>query len=422
MSCIACFIDDNYQKQLKGKCFGIKRFENKLIKYKELYINDFKKLVSISQCSCNYQNSNPDYIRWTDFFLQNMQDNIGEIEKTFDELTEIYLSYISKSNKVAIDKIWSFLINNSLLSDSQGALAYTRLLFRARPKGTFNSSDINELFHIPFDLRERVSSQRFSIAGQPMLYLSNSIISIEKELGLPIDDVAIAGFLPKYYLYYGKKIYEIKNSIFDVIVKTLPSLFNADSQIDYYSERYRPNYKSIVIDIKKSILSQILTFPVENKNSFVEEYVLPQMITTALLEHDYKGIIFPSTKDFSNLKTNNLNSEHELNIAFYVNYNNSQRLDSSLLDSFFHFTLDGSEDFNITVNDIRDKISSIVERNKKGNHNNNDFLIPLAHIDMHLKNLEDSNIKGTKYFDTKYGKIELELYMKMVKEMDKNIK
>jgi hypothetical protein len=422
MKCIVCFTEDEFQKKLKRRCFGIDRFENKITKYRDLYIDELKHLQSVSKCSCIYRNTLPLYVEWTDDFLRNIQNNIQVVENTFDELREIYLSYISQSNKIALDKFWTFLTNNNLLNRFEGASSYIRLLFRARPKDySYDSKDIKELFHIPFNKRQLIGNKRFSITGQPMLYLSNSILSVEKELGIVVDNLAFAGFIPRYSYYDKQKVYEIKNMIFDLLYKSLPGIVQAGCQISYFQDHITPNYKSIIVDIKKSILAHILTFPTENKDAFVSEYVLPQMITTALLEHYYKGIIFPSTKDFNDLTCNKINNEHEMNIAFFVNYNKSQNIDTGLLDSYFYYTMNGSEKLNLTIQAIKKRFNSIVTKNKESNRNNNDFIIPLIHMKKQIDSLTKSKLNCQDYYDSKCGKIELEFYMKMAVELDKYI-
>lgn len=91
MKCIACFSEDDFQKDLKRRCFGINRFENKITRYKELYVDEINELVSVSRCNCEYRSKSDEFIKWTDDLLKNIQDNIGIIENTFDELRDIYL-------------------------------------------------------------------------------------------------------------------------------------------------------------------------------------------------------------------------------------------------------------------------------------------------------------------------------------------
>ena len=266
----------------------------------------------MDRCPCKYSSKQPEYTKWTTAFLNNLLGNLAIVETTFAEIIQCYEDYISKSNKIALDSLWDFLENNSLLGSSESPIQYSRLLFRARKHDHgFEPRQILSYFHIPFNVRYRIANQRFSISGQPMLYLSNSVVGLEKELQTQVADLSIAAFLPKYEIYYNKRIYEIRNTMFDVIVRSLPGILSTSS-ISYFDEFVSPNYKTIVKDIQKCILSQILTFPVERRCSFVEEYALPQMLTSALLNHQYDGIVYPSTRDYHDITGHHLFSNHEL--------------------------------------------------------------------------------------------------------------
>lgn len=83
-----------------------------------------------------------------------------------------------------------------------------------------------------------------------------------------------------------------------------------------------------------------------------EEYILPQMLTTLLLEHNYDGIIYPSTKNLSDLQGVHNFSNYNLNLALFVNYVDDDNHDKLLLNSFSYYLLDGNETFNLTLNDI----------------------------------------------------------------------
>lgn len=220
MNCIACFIDNEHQKKLKEKCFEFERFEHKLSKYKQLFISGVDNLQSVSKCNCKYKNTDIDYVKWTDSFLKELKKSNNIIENTFDELINIYKCYISENTKVAIDKIWLFLQENDLLSETEGGFSYSTIFYRARiDDKTFDKNDINNFFHIPFTKRELIGNQRFSISGQPMLYLGKSIIGIEKELSTPIEKLAISAFIPFFKDFYSKKYFTIKNTLFNSIVK-----------------------------------------------------------------------------------------------------------------------------------------------------------------------------------------------------------
>ncbi|UII32271.1 RES domain-containing protein [Fulvivirga ulvae] len=57
--------------------------------------------------------------------------------------------------------------------------------FRIREVDNNYPLSSKEIFHIPFHMRERVATQRFSIPGLPTLYLSNSLFVAWEELGRP---------------------------------------------------------------------------------------------------------------------------------------------------------------------------------------------------------------------------------------------
>ncbi len=413
MTCIACFIDNENQKALKQKCFGLDRFELKLSKYKELFINEVNDLKSVADCDCNFKNTDTGYVEWTDCFLNEMRKNSIIIESTFDKLISIYISYISESIKIATDKLWDFLNEYDLLDETEGGFSYSTIYYRARlDDGSFNKNDINNFFHVPFTKRELIGNQRFSISGQPMLYLAKSVLVVEKELSTSINKLAFSAFIPFYKDFYSKKYFTIKNTLFNTIVKSLPGIIKSGSQLDYYNCDLTPNKNSIEKDLRKSILSQILTFPVEHKKSFMSEYVMPQMLTTALLEHKYKGIAFPSTKDFSELRSCHTFSDHESNFAIFIDYSPDIPYDINLLKDFMHFTFNGTEKFTFTVSEILDRIELVFKTNRESKKDY--FVFPLVSLKLHIEYLEKSTLKGLNYFDTLYGKIELEFYSKVI--------
>ena len=44
------------------------------------------------------------------------------------------------------------------------------------------------MFHVPFNKRYNLKNERFSLTGQPLLYLGDSIADVAEELGVDIDD------------------------------------------------------------------------------------------------------------------------------------------------------------------------------------------------------------------------------------------
>jgi len=421
MTCPVCFFREDHQKLLKKSSFGIERFENKLKKYKEKFIEGIRQMDSLSKCNCHNTYSHKEMISWTNEFLSALKDAEGDVNDAFDSIILIYEDFIGKSQKIAIDRLWSYLENQRLLNQTESPIAYANLLFRARPKGGFDERDIKQYFHIPFSKRHLVGNQRFSVSGQPMLYFGSSALAITKELGRNVDELAIAAFLPSYSIYYNSRIFSLTNHIGDCIENSLPGIFSAGSRISYYDEHLSPNCQTISSDIHKAVLMHICTFPAEFIGSFVSEYVIPQMLTTALLENGYAGLVFPSTKDYSDLDGHHRFSSHHMNIGIFVPYDKTNNTNEALLNTFTVFPLNGSENFNLTTKDIIKKANEIIEVNKKSTHNNNDFIIPICKLQLHIEYMNKSQISGTKYFETNIGKLELELFMKMLCHLEKLI-
>nr|WP_163502604.1 hypothetical protein [Halomonas socia] len=415
MSCVVCFFRESQQKHLKNNAFGIKRFEKKLRKYKDEFIKGIRGIDSLSKCSCNKQYNHQGMVQWTDSFMHCLKKSESEICSAFDQMISIYDDFIQKDQKTATDNLWLYLENQDLLVSSEGAMTYTKLLFRARPKsGTFDENEIREYFHIPFSKRHLVGNQRFSVSGQPMLYFGSSVLAVAKELDKEPSELAIAAFLPSYSEYYHTKIFSLTNHISEVVENSLPGIFGAGSQLLYNDPNCAPNCRTISKDVHRTVLMQVCTFPVEYRGSFVAEYAIPQMLTTALREHGYEGIYFPSTRDYSDLCGSHRFSTHHFNLGLFVPYDFVQDTNEALLNKFLPFILDDSKGYVTSVDDVLNKCAEVTDFTKNSPHNNNDYVLPVCKLKLHIEYVKDATINGSRYFESDAGKIELELYMKMV--------
>ena len=67
-------------------------------------------------------------------------------------------------------------------------------LYRIRT-GSFDNTNDGEMFHIPFDKRHLVTTQRYSVPGYPILYLAGSLFTAWCEMDKPeLDGMNYAGF------------------------------------------------------------------------------------------------------------------------------------------------------------------------------------------------------------------------------------
>ncbi|WP_144439550.1 hypothetical protein [Vibrio coralliirubri] len=388
------------------KTFELSRFESKIVKYKELYIDGIKNLTCLSKCDCHVEYNDPKLVKWIGELLHNFQNNIDLIATTFDEISACYYRFLVKNQRSAINYLYDFLNDNGFLQHQVDASELVRILFRARSQGDYAPSDIKEFFHIPFTMRHFVGSQRFSINGQPLLYLGSSILTVEKELESSFEMLNYSAFLPSYSDTHQFKIFDLKNSI-DYLMTNLPGVIGAD--IPYsYTENYKPRFE---MEVRRNILLQICSFPTEMKGSFIPEYVIPQMLTAVLKESGFDGLTFPSTKCFESLVDNHRFSSHHLNFVFFTKYSVKDSHDLGLLDKFYTFTNDLSG--TIEIQDVLRSIEDAFEVNRRDDTNNSDFILPLVRAKLQIEYLQDSTIDTVPYFSTPTGIVELQLYKRL---------
>ncbi|MGK9124329.1 hypothetical protein M1D52_09415 [Olivibacter sp. SA151] len=148
--------------------------------------------------------------------------------------------------------------------------------FRARSLS--GSSELNnlDLFHIPFHLRTRVQSQRFSIPGLPSLYLANSIYVVWEELGRPS-----------------------LNDLYSVKICNTRTLQLLDLTTDIFSGKYLPHFNPMVGIYYTTLWPLIAACSVKvfcPDDPFKPEYIIPQLLLQWVNKSNIDGIKYSSTK------------------------------------------------------------------------------------------------------------------------------
>jgi len=192
-------------------------------------------------------------------------------------------------------------------------------------------------FHIPFELRGKIKTQRFSIPGFPSLYLSTSSYVCWEELNRPnLNDFQIVRL---------KNIYPLK------VIDLSPPKGNGESAYNYY----------------KYLMIWPLVFAcsvrVRNyEDDFKPEYIIPQLLLQ-WVRKDYRidGISYQTTHiDFKN----SLCEGEFLNLAIPVKENKTRGLCSEL-ESKFLMTESISVQLNqCSTNGVIDGGSAVNYRNK----------------------------------------------------------
>lgn len=134
-----------------------------------------------------------------------------------------------------------------------------------------------EMFHIPFNQREKVTTQRYSIPGYPCLYLGKTTYGCWEELGRPpLDSFMISKF------------------------KTEEHLLLLDLTIPIENVLRHPN----------TFLSMLLRFPFilacmiqvkDEKTTFKPEYLFPQLMMEYIIEKYHKSANKSSLSNFKGI-------------------------------------------------------------------------------------------------------------------------
>lgn len=143
-----------------------------------------------------------------------------------------------------------------------------------------------EMFHIPFEKRFKVSTHRYSYPGLPCLYLGSSQGVCATELGEKIENLTIARFI-----YH--------NNQNDCKMLDLTSLL-----FDYFSGVYETNAEKFLANLPLILVcSTYIMYDNEAEVNFKKEYIIPQLLLEYIIneyilkDYDVIGVKYFSVKE-----------------------------------------------------------------------------------------------------------------------------
>jgi hypothetical protein len=202
--------------------------------------------------------------------LESIKSKIHNLcEELIESYRQLYLGFVSKSYfhfDRGMQQIEKYLVSEH---DARHPLSENKLLFRGRQSD--RDLDRDGMFHLPFQLRHKATTQRFSIPGLPCLYLANSTYVCWEELDRPeYNNFYISRFEIKDYM---------KLNALDISLtpKSLATLINKTS---YILEDGIDGYDSMILDyIIKWPLIFCCSIKVLNTDAtFKPEYIIPQYL------------------------------------------------------------------------------------------------------------------------------------------------
>ncbi|MBR1433287.1 hypothetical protein [Ruminococcus sp.] len=351
--------------------------------------------------------------------MNDIKNKRNLIESLFDEVIDIYIAAISKNRSVATGMMKSYISKRCRYFNVSGAMTFSKPFFRARKAGNYDGSDIHELFHVPFDKRYLIGNQRFSLTGIPLLYLAESLPLALREIGCDIKHANVALFLPKYSNYYHEGMYDITNPIVYNLL-TIEKKMKAGCKLTYNHDLpISFNQRDIDEYLARFILAQCFHYPVQDmySGSFIQEYVLPQLLMDVVNENKWLGVTYQSCKQIIGEKRDDFSQFVDKNICFNVPYQPS-RYNEKMLADFYYATWYCGEDIK-TYSELKRKISEIkfLKDNaiKKG-FNMNDYISYIVHIEMHMNKMFET-IGRDVYLKRKIYRVEMTLFYKLLEEI-----
>lgn len=163
----------------------------------------------------------------------------------------------------------------------------------------------DEMFHIPFELRGLVKSNRYSIPGLPCVYLGSSPLICWEELDRPdLDTTQTSLFL-------------IKDDMTVLDLSLPPATLIKHIYLKF---RFYEGENGMEANVYKTLRSYILTWPLiaacsirvqHHDRPFKPEYIVPQLLLQWIRTSKYDGICYFSTR---------IDDYDMHNISIYRNY------------------------------------------------------------------------------------------------------
>lgn len=401
MNCLIEFLSDNNQKNLRRLAQNQSEcYEDTLEIYKKLFISYFLHVKG--KCineKCDIGNCN-------DFKRDILSIEIKNIESFFNNMKQIYIFWIDAKVEDSL-KLFSKTMDDYRLWEFYDDDIKKDIFFKGRVDRNILTKW--EMFHIPFNKRYLIKNQRYSLTGQPIIYLGKSILDIMEELD--IDDKSKEELkISSIKIKDNIKVYDLRSDMYKILNKReFNDLFKTTEVNDYQQEFF------------KVILASICSFErrKEHKDyTFCEEYVIPQILAQTLKNKEYDGVIYYSTKKFNNVeikeklkedknssKVYNIskNNKYKENVALFTNFNKDHVYDEELYKKLeISPPINFYKVQNYTICDLENICKKIESTKDKKSIYRSQVI-----LEIFKREFNDIMIKKEKYVDINIGKMHI---------------
>lgn len=229
--------------------------------YAEEYISDFDSILL-----------NGPIKGYSEEVYEKLSEQKEHIKNNFDSIIKI-LEYINSSYygqaEQIIDNLFQNIESDFCITDIKNYTQFVPHLYRIRTT-IGNPDNPMELFHIPNNKCHLLKNERFSVSGQPCLYLSTSLNIAWKECGLP------SSF---YYSTFKYDYEKAKNKNWKFLSLLKPRDIMNDLLVT-------PHFENETFELE-FICKYLRTFPIifacsiistKKDSPFKPEYVFPQLV------------------------------------------------------------------------------------------------------------------------------------------------
>lgn len=223
---------------------------------------------------------------------------IESIQSKLKSAINLYFDGRPFNSYMEIESIFKKNMKDNLLIGSLEDISYPneyKKLYRGRI-GNFYEYKNYDLFHVPFDKRELINTERYSIPGFPCLYLGGSVYVCWEELGRPDFDKL---YVSRYEANPKLKILDLSYTAQDFIL--------ADSGKSMEDKEF---VKKFLITWSIICACSIKVKDI-SKRKFKTEYVIPQIILQVARSYGIDGIAYFSV---------NANYRAQLCKPVFINY------------------------------------------------------------------------------------------------------
>lgn len=143
--------------------------------------------------------------------------------------------------------------------------------------------DKEDMLHIPYNLREKVSTQRYSMSGIPCMYLTTSSLGSYLELGNP-----------NYKDFYLSSFQIESNNV--KLLNLCITQHTINGAAAGYVEDYEIQHISNLIEIFPLVIASSFVVDTKNERNFKTEYIIPQLIMMAINDLGIDAVAYLSVQ------------------------------------------------------------------------------------------------------------------------------